>query len=76
MERKKKIGEFNNYIKKLMKIYNLVNGYMNLYIISCWDDRLNYKDSPIDKGKDTFNQLYQERFLVEDISQLERELIK
>ena len=76
LERKKKIGEFNNYIKKLMKIYNLVNGYMNLYIISCWDDRLNYKDSPIDKGKDTFNQLYQERFLVEDISQLERELIK
>lgn len=76
MERKKKINEFNNYIKKLIKIFNLVNGYMNMYVISCWDDRLNYKDSPFDKGKEVFNELYSERLLVDNVQQLEEELIK
>jgi hypothetical protein len=76
LERKKKITEYNNYIKKLIKIFNLVNGYMNMYVISCWDERLGYKDSPFDKGKEIFNQLYSERLLVESSLQLEEELIK
>ena len=76
LERKKKIGEYNNYIKKLIKIFNLVDGYMNMYVISCWDNRLNYKDSPWDKGKEIFEQLYEERYLINDVEDLERELIK
>jgi hypothetical protein len=49
--------------------------YCNVSVISCWNDRLNYKDSPIDKGKEIFEELYKERFLVTDIEELE-ELIK
>lgn len=62
--------EYENYIKRLIKIVEMFKDYCNVSIIACWDNRLDYKDSPIDKGKETFEQLYKERYLVNDTMEL------
>lgn len=72
---KKKWEEYCGYFKRLIKVSKMVMDYCNISVISCWDDRLNYKDSPIDKGRKIFEQLYKDRFLVTDIKELE-ELIQ
>lgn len=74
-QNKKKWEEYCGYFKRLIKIAKTTMNYCNISIISCWDDRLNYKDSPLDKGKEIFEQLYKERFLITNIEELE-ELIK
>lgn len=74
---KDSIKEYNGYIKKMIKIYKLFCGYCNLSIIFCDNDEdLDYKDAPIDKGKDMFIKLRNERITIEDISELESELIE
>lgn len=70
IEYKKKKEEYNNYFKRIVKIYNTTEGYCNLSIISCWDDRIDYKDAPIDKGEDVYEELYQERYMVVDSQEL------
>jgi len=74
-QNKKKWEEYCSYFKRLIKIAKSTMDYCNISIISCWDDRINYKDSPIDKGKEIFEELYKERFLVTNIEELE-ELIE
>lgn len=74
-QNKKKWEEYCGYFKRLIKIAKITMDYCNVSVISCWDDRLNYKDSPIDNGKEVFEQLYKERFLITNIEELE-ELIK
>jgi hypothetical protein len=74
-QNKKKWEEYCGYFKRLIKIAKMTMDYCNVSVISCWDDRLNYKDSPIDNGKEIFEQLYKERFLITNIEELE-ELIK
>lgn len=59
------------YLKKIIKVIGLFINYCNVYVILCWDDLLQYKDSPIDKGKMIFEQLYQERYLIEDLREVE-----
>lgn len=66
--------EYENYIKRLIKITEVFMNYCKVSIISCWDETLDYKDSPIDKEKETFEKLYKERYLISDIEEL-REMI-
>ncbi|MBN1074675.1 hypothetical protein DVV91_10010 [Clostridium botulinum] len=72
---KKKKEEYNGYFKRLIKIAKTTMDYCNISVISCWDDRIDYKDSPIDKGKKIFEEFYKERFLITNINELEELLI-
>lgn len=60
----KEIGdnEFKGWTKKLQDIYNKYNQYVKISFIFDKKNLLDYKDSPIDKGKEIFLQLYKERF--------------
>lgn len=76
IEKKKKIKEYNSYFKKLLKIYKLVGNYMQMYVIADFKNRLEYKDAPIDKGKEIYEELFKERKLIYDESILEEMLIE
>jgi len=67
--------EYENYIKRLIKISEMFMSYCNVSIIVCWDGRIGYKDAPIDHKKEIFEQLYRERYFIEDIEEL-KEMIK
>jgi len=74
----KNTEEFKEYImycKKLLKVAKLFINYCNLSIILCWDGSIKYKDSPIDCGKEVFEKLYSERYLIENLKEIE-ELIE
>ena len=60
-ETDKQIKEYDDYIKKVKKIADRLVNYLNVYIVFCDDDRLDYKDSPSDKGKDILEQLMKEK---------------
>lgn len=66
--------EYNAYLKKLLKVASLFINYCNVYILLCWDGLLEYKDSPVDKGRETFEKLYKERYLIENLNEI-REMI-
>lgn len=66
--------EYIAYLKKLLKVASLFINYCNVYVILCWDDLLKYKDSPIDRGKEVFEELYKERYLIENLNEI-REMI-
>lgn len=53
--------EYEEYIKKVEKIANKFVNYVNVYIVYCDDSRLDYKDSPTDKGKAALEQLMREK---------------
>ncbi|MDD4779079.1 MAG: hypothetical protein PHT02_00550 [Tissierellia bacterium] len=67
---KKPWKEYEGYIKRLIKISEMFMDYCNVSIVTCWDSRLDYKDAPIDKGKEVFEQLYKGRYIVNDIQEL------
>lgn len=67
----KKYKEYINYIKNLLKIAKMFMNYCTVSLMLCWDKRLDYKDSPIDKGKEVFEELYKERYIVDNIEELE-----
>lgn len=71
----KEYKEYEKYIKNLIKITKLLINYVKVSIIACWTDELQYKDAPIDGGKDIFIKLFNERYLVEDVEEL-KELIE
>ena len=75
IEKKKKINEYNSYFKKLLKIYRLVGNYMQMYVLADFDNRLDYKDAPIDRGREIYEELFKERKLIYDESILEDMLI-
>lgn len=62
--------EYIAYLKKLLKVASLFINYCNVYIIMCWDSSLEYKDSPTDKGKEVFEELYKERYLIENLNEI------
>ena len=66
--------EYENYIKRLIKISEILMPYCNVSIIVCWDFRIGYKDSPIDCSKKIFEELYRERYYIDDLEEL-REMI-
>ncbi len=63
--------EYIKYLKSLIKIVKLFINYCSVYVILCWDDQIGYKDAPIDKGKEIFEKLYADRYIVDDIEELE-----
>jgi len=67
--------EYENYIKGLIKISEMLMSYCNVSIIVCWNEILEYKESPIDKGKEIFEQLYKERYYIDNLEEL-KEMIK
>lgn len=68
--------EYNAYIKKIIKIYKMFSDYCLVSLIFCDNDDLDYKDAPIDKGKEVFSKLDNERILISDIDELEDELFE
>lgn len=57
-----KSEEARNYRKnKIEKIYNDFKGQATFYYIWDMDNLLGYKDSPFDKGKEIFEELYRHR---------------
>lgn len=62
----KEIGdsEFKKWTKKLININNKYSSYVRVsFMFDKWN-LLEYKDSPIDKGKETFLELYNRRFSI------------
>lgn len=59
---------FNAQIKKLKDLVR----FCNVYLIADTKDRLEYKQSPTDRGKEIFEQLLEERMLIteEDIQNI------
>lgn len=60
-----------NYFKKLQKMVGLFINYCSVSVVMAWDNRLQLKDSPLDKGKEVFEELLSERYLVEDVEEFE-----
>ena len=73
----KRIKEVRNKIKK---IYNLLKNYTIVSVIMDFsseeNELISYKDSPIDKGKEVFELLYNNREMIEDVKDLEELYIK
>lgn len=71
----KEYKDYQAYLKKILKIASMFIDYCNVYVILCWNDRLNYKDSPIDGGKELFEQLYKERYLIDDLNDMKEMIL-
>ena len=69
-------AEFNLYIKKIIKIYNMLKNYTLVSVIMDFKNRLDYKDAPIDKGQEVWEELYNEREIINDEKELEELTIK
>ena len=55
-------NEFKNWTKKLTEINNKYSSLINIsFIFDSKGDKLDYKDSPIDKGKEIFLELFERR---------------
>ena len=53
--------EFKKLVKNLKGIHNKYGKYATISFAFDKDNLLGYKDSPIDKGKETFIELYKRR---------------
>lgn len=62
----KEIGddEWRHWTSNLQKIYNKYNNYVNISFIFDKNKITNYKDSPIDRGPETFLKLFNERVVL------------
>lgn len=56
--------EFKKLTKHLMKINEKYSKYVSLSFIFDKNKITDYKDAPIDKGKDIFLKLYKERIIL------------
>ena len=54
-------AQFLEKREEYIKIAKILTPYFNVSILLDYDMRLNYKDSPIDQGKDYFEKLIKER---------------
>lgn len=64
----KEIGddEWKKWTKKLTDIHNKYSGYCNIsFLFDINNTLLNYKDSPTDKGRDIFLELFEHRIIIE-----------
>lgn len=68
-----KTGDEEYYIwkEKIKKITMDLRGIVDVYVIWDTNNILDYKDSPSDKGKKIFEQLYKERIRLEDFYEQE-----
>ena len=56
-----------NYFKKLKKICKLLNNYFIVNIVIDFDNKLDLKDAPVDKGKDVFEELLRNKITIDDV---------
>lgn len=58
-------AEFQKYMEKVNKIINMFKGFCNISVV--WDRQylLGYKYSPMDNGELIWNELYEEREIIE-----------
>lgn len=68
--------ETQRYLKKLRKMVATLIPYVQVELILCWDDRVAYKSSPIDHGKDTFEALLKERQTIYDLSSFDEVILQ
>lgn len=61
LETDKDKKEYEEYLRKVKKIADRFVHYMNVYIVYCDDERISYKDSPSDKGKEMLEELMKEK---------------
>ena len=66
---------FVSYVKKLKKLSSMFMNYCHVSVVLCWDERIGYKDAPIDRGREVFEELLNEKYLVTDVAQFD-ELIE
>lgn len=62
---------FVSYVKKLKRLSAMFMNYCQVSVVLCWDDRIGYKDAPIDRGIATFEELLNEKYLISDTSQFD-----
>ena len=62
-------------IRRLKKMISLLSPYFQVSVIMCFDDRLGYKDSPLDKGKEVYESLLKESEIFDSMDELD-ELLK
>ena len=56
--------EWEKLVKKLYNIHDKYGSYVQISYLFDKQNLLDYKDSPIDKGKDIFLQLFKERVII------------
>lgn len=56
-----------NYFKKLKKICKMLCNYFTVSIVIDWDNSLELKDAPVDKGKDVFEKLLKDKITICDV---------
>lgn len=56
-----------NYFKKLKKICKMLSSYFIVNIVIDFDNLLESKDSPTDKGKETFEKLLKDKITITDV---------
>lgn len=66
--------QYNNYIKTIIKDANMVMNYCRFSFIADWGELIEYKDSPIDKGRNIWEEFYTNRYTVLDTEELEESL--
>lgn len=55
-----------NYFKKLKKMCKMLESYFIVNIVIDWDNQLDLKDSPVDKGKEVFETLLKNKLTICD----------
>ena len=66
---------FKGMVRRLKKMVGLLAPYCQVSVILCFDDRLGYKDSPLDRGKEIYEQLFVNRVVIDEADELD-ELLK
>lgn len=62
---------FVSYVKKLKRLTAMFVNYCQVSVVLCWDERIGYKSAPIDHGKEIFEELLNEKYLVTDVTQFD-----
>ena len=69
--------EYNKWITNIIKIYNLLKNWCNVYLVADFEDILEYKDSPVDRGKEVWETMIKDNcWLIEDEEELEELKVK
>lgn len=58
-----------NYFKKLKKMCKMLTSYFIVNIVIDWDNKLDLKDSPVDKGKEIFEMLLKDKITINDVDE-------
>lgn len=56
-----------NYFKKLKKMAKMLSSYFIVNIVIDFDNKLDLKDSPVDKGKEVFEELLRDKITIVDV---------